>query len=182
MEIKARFIAAGRVGYNKNYGVGGWVTFPITSEELVKRFAKWSEEMPEYAKYMFRITEWDAPSFVEDELDLPNKAFDLDVINEVAEHLKDIDEEDIPIVKALLEKDYDLEDACRIVAEEEYDDLRNQDDEDIIRDFVDDHYDVPDYILDNVDWSDVADDFFDEEDGFVYVGTGDKQGYIRVTD
>ena len=182
MEIKARFIATGRVGYNKNYGVGGWVTFPITSEELVKKFAKWGEEMPEYTRYMFKIAEWEAPSFVEDELDLPNKAFDLEAVNEVAKHLEDIDEEDVPIVEALLEYDYDLEDACRIVAKEEYEDLRDEDPEDIVKEYTEDNYDVPDYILDHIDYSDCVDDFFDEVEGYVNVQSGKKTGYIKVND
>ena len=181
MEIKAYFETTGSTGYGMKK-VGGWVTFPIEEEALIEKFKEFSKNIPTYSQYMFRIKEWEAPDFVTDELDLPNRGFNLEQVNSTVEHLRNIDEEDYPIVKALLEKDYDLEDACRIVAEEEYDDLRNQDDEDIIRDFMDDHYDVPDYILDNIDWSDVADDFFDEEDGFVYVGTGDKQGYIRVTD
>lgn len=181
MEIKAYFETTGTTGmYGKK--VGGWVKFPIEEEALIEKFKEFGKNIPTYSQYMFHITEWKAPEFVTDKMELVNRGFNLETINKTVEYLEDIDEEDVPIIKALLEKDYDLEDACRIVANEEYDDLRSQDDEDIIRDFVDDHYDVPSYILDNVEWSDVAYDFFDEEDGFVYVGTGDKQGYIRVTD
>ena len=181
MEIKAYFETSGNAGCGGTRRVGGWVKFPISAENLIEKFKEFSKNMPDYSLYLFHITEWKAPEFVTDKMELVNRGFNLETINKTAEYLEDIDEEDVPIVKALLEKDYDLEDACRIVANEDYADLRDKDDEDIIRDHLDDRYDVPDFILDHVDWSDVADDFFDEEEDYVYVSEGDKTGYIRVT-
>ena len=130
MEIKAYFETTGTTGH---YGkkVGGWVTFPIEEKALIEKFKELGKDLPTYSQYMFRIKEWEAPDFVTDELDIPGKGFNLAEVNSVVECLQDIDAEDIPIIKALLEKDYDLEDACRIVADDEYDDLRNQDEEDI---------------------------------------------------
>lgn len=182
MEIKAYFETTGSSGTCGTKRVGEWVTFPISEEALVAKFKELGKTMPEYSQYMFHIKEWDAPEFIKDELDLPNRVFSLQAVNNLVKHLKDINEADMPIVEALVEKDWDLENACSIVANGDYDDLRNRDEEDIIRDYLDDNYDVPDYVLDNVDWTRLADDFFDEEDTFVYVRKGDRQGYIRVTE
>ena len=68
------------------------------------------------------------------------------------------------------------------MAKEDYEDLRDEDPEDIVKDYTEDNYNVPDYILDHIDYSDCVDDFFDEVEGYVNVQSGKKTGYIKVND
>ena len=178
MVIKAMFTTAGSVEPCGMKGSGTWVSFPISESTFIEVLNKISADLADYSRYMFHITQWEVPGLIKEEFE--GHAFDLRRTNKVAEYLRDMDVEDIHIVKALLEADWDLEDACRIVANSEYTDLRSQADEDIVREYVDNNNDVPDFIMDNVDWSKAADDFFSEMSGYVHVSTGNTTGYIWV--
>ena len=157
------------------------VEFPITAQELIAKFEGVAHNLHPCARYMFRIEAWEAPNCVKNEL--ANWEFDLEEINTIARHLESINEDELPILSALLSKNYTLEEACETVAAKDYDDLRDKCEEDIVRAYLTDNHDVPDFILDNVNWNRAEDTFFNDMDDYVYVRgkNQDETGWVRIT-
>lgn len=90
--------------YNEGELVGEWVQLPISKEELQKVFERIGIDGKEYEEYF--ITDYECDFYEIGEYE------NIDTLNEMAEKLNDLDEEQEQVVKVLMsECGYTLDDA-----------------------------------------------------------------------
>lgn len=185
--IQARLEVQGYVN-NQLVKRSRWVEFPCSEERLMQEVIRLAEDtegepsLPSYAKRMARIVEWDVPSFFENKFDVEAEdwALDLAKVNDLAEDIKNINENDFEIVRAMVDDGgWTIDEALSVVRNGEFTDFRDDDEEDIVKHFLEEDCGrrVPEYILDNVDWDgafeDLKDDrcgtFLETDNGWVYI-------------
>ena len=125
MEIRAKLEAQGYVD-GEFVKKERWIKFPLNDKELMDEVIRCVEDtdevkLPVFAKRMVRVTEWDFPARCnfEDRFGEDGFAFDLDKVNELAEDLRGLSRADAEILEALLEDDYEFEEALSIVKNED---------------------------------------------------------------
>lgn len=98
--------------YNEGELIGEWVELPVSQEELQKVFERIgiSEEYEEYF-----ITDYECDFYEVEEYE------NLDTLNEIAERIEELDEEESKVVKALMsELGYTLDEAIDKVNSGDY--------------------------------------------------------------
>lgn len=90
--------------YNEGELVGEWVELPISNEELQEVFKRISIDGKEYEEYF--ITDYECDFYEVGEYE------NLDTLNEIAERIEELDEEESKVVKTLIsELGYTLNEA-----------------------------------------------------------------------
>lgn len=98
--------------YNEGELIGEWVELPVSQEELKKVFER-SGINEEYEEYF--ITDYECDFYEVGEYE------SLDTLNEIAERIEELDEEESKVVKALIQKlDYTLDEAIEKVNSGDY--------------------------------------------------------------
>lgn len=98
--------------YNEGELVGEWVEFPASQEELEKVFERIGIN-EEYEEYF--ITDYECDLYEVGEYE------NIDKLNDIAERIKELDEEGSKVVKALIQKlDYTLDEAIDKVNSGDY--------------------------------------------------------------
>lgn len=98
--------------YNEGELVGEWVELPVLPEELEKVFERIGIN-EEYEEYF--ITDYECDLYEVGEYE------NIDTLNEIAERIKELDEEESKVVKALMQKlGYTLDEAIERVNNGDY--------------------------------------------------------------
>lgn len=98
--------------YNEGELIGEWVELPVSQEELKKVFERIGIN-EEYEEYF--ITDYECDFYEVGEYE------SLDTLNEIAERIEELDEEESKVVKALIQKlDYTLDEAIEKVNSGDY--------------------------------------------------------------
>ena len=99
--------------YNEGQLVGEWVELPVSQEELKEVFERIGIEGKEYEEYF--ITDYECDFYQIGEYE------NLDTLNEIAERIEELDEEESKVVKALMsELGYTLDEAIEKVNNGDY--------------------------------------------------------------
>lgn len=99
--------------YNEGELVGEWVKLPVSDEELQEVFKRIGIDGKEYEEYF--ITDYECDFYEISEYE------SISTLNEIAEKLDDLDEEQEQVVKVLMsECGYDLDDAIEKVESGDY--------------------------------------------------------------
>lgn len=98
--------------YNEGELIGEWVELPVAQEELQKVFERIGIN-EEYEEYF--ITDYECDLYEVGEYE------NIDKLNDIAERIKELDEEESKVVKALIQKlDYTLDEAIEKVNNGDY--------------------------------------------------------------
>ena len=99
--------------YNEGQLVGEWVELPVSQEELKEVFERIGIDGKEYEEYF--ITDYECDFYQIGEYE------NLDTLNEIAERIEELDEEESKVVKALMsELGYTLDEAIEKVNNGDY--------------------------------------------------------------
>lgn len=99
--------------YNEGELVGEWVKLPVSDEDLQEVFKRIGIDGKEYEEYF--ITDYECDFYEIGEYE------NIDTLNEIAERIDDLDEEQEQVVKVLMsECGYDLDDAINKVESGDY--------------------------------------------------------------
>lgn len=137
MELNAYVTNLGK--YNEGELVGEWVTFPIDEDEereVMKRIGctyededgEWHNE--EYEEYF--ITDYESGFSI---YDYVGEYVNIETLNEYAERLEDVRDDDLLLV--ILEDQGDLDEALNVYENERYQWYKGMTMEDVAREFVD---------------------------------------------
>lgn len=140
MELKAYVTNLGK--YNEGELVGEWVTFPIDEDEereVMKRIGciyegedgEWHNE--EYEEYF--MTDYESGFGI---YDYVGEYVNIETLNEYAERLEDIRDDDLFL--AILEDQNDLDDALNVYENERYQWYKGMTMEGVAREFVDEGF------------------------------------------
>lgn len=99
--------------YNEGQLVGEWVELPVSQEELKEVFERIGIDGKEYEEYF--ITDYECDFYQIGEYE------NLDTLNEIAERIEELDEEESKVVKALMsELGYTLDESIEKVNNGDY--------------------------------------------------------------
>lgn len=153
--------------YNEGELIGEWVELPASNEELQEVFDRIGIN-EEYEEYF--ITDYECDFYKVGEYD------DLDELNEIAEQIEELNEEESDIVKSLIsELDYTLDEAIEKVNSGDYRIYYDCDDmEDVAYQVVDElgYLDnIPDNVANYFDYESFGRDL-EIEGSYIFLGDG----------
>jgi antirestriction protein len=97
--------------YNEGELIGEWVKLPVSQEELKKVFERIGIN-EEYEEYF--ITDYECDLYEVGEYE------NIDKLNDIAKRIKELDEEESKVVKAIQKLDYTLEEAIEKASSGDY--------------------------------------------------------------
>lgn len=182
MELKGFICNLGK--YNEGELVGKWVSFPIAEDdfnEALKSIGIGSVDCfgCPYEEWFF--ADWDC------EIDLKFGEYErFNKVNEIAEALDEIEEDDLSIVSALVDDGYTIDDALSIVSDGDYSVYEGSSMADVAEEYVEDTgllKGVPESISRYFDYESYGRDLY-LEGNFIRVEGTEKNnysyGYIEV--